>query len=245
MRSVMRLSGSAAYGRSGSSSTLRCLAKRMTDFTAARTMMVDTQVRPADVTKFPIIHAMLTVPREEFVPRSRRDTAYVGENIDLGGSRVVLEPRTFAKMLDGLDVRPDDLVLDIGPAFGYSTAVLSRLAEAVVAVEEDATLAREAEQALSEWGADNAAIVEGPLAEGAPKHGPYDAIVVEGAVQRVPEGLLGQLKEGGRIACLFQESGLGVCRIGHCMDGHVSWRYAFNAGAPILPGFGAQRTFVF
>ncbi len=215
----------------------------MTEFAAHRRTMVDTQIRPADVTKYPIIQAFLNVPREAFVPSARRETAYVGENVDLGGGRVVLDPRTFAKMLDALDIEPDDLVLDLGPGLGYSTAVLSRLAEAVVAVEEDPALAREAEQALADWGADNVAVVEGRLAEGAPKHGPYDAIVIQGAVERVPEALTGQLKEGGRIACIFAEGALGVCRVGHMNDGHVTWRYAFNSGAPVLPGFAAERSF--
>ncbi len=109
----------------------------MADYQARRTMMVDTQVRPSDVTKFPIINAMLSVPREAFVPDSKREAAYVGENVDLGGDRVVLEPRTLAKLLDALDIQPDEMVLDIGCGLGYSSAVVARLAEAVVAVEED------------------------------------------------------------------------------------------------------------
>ena len=215
----------------------------MTDYAARRMMMVDTQIRVADVTKYPIIDAFLNVPRENFVPADRREIAYLGENIDLGGGRVVLEPRTLGKMLDALDLGPTEMVLDIAPGLGYSTAILSRLAETVVAVEEDAALAREAEQALAEWGADNAAVVQAPLAEGAPKHGPYDAILVQGAVERVPEAILEQLKEGGRIACIFAEGSLGACRVGHMVDGHVSWRFSFNAGAPVLPGFEAQRAF--
>ncbi len=103
--------------------------------------MVDTQVRPSDVTKFPIIDAMLRVPREIYVPAAMRDVAYVGENVDLGGGRVVLDPRVLAKMLNALDVQPDEMVLDIGCGLGYSTAVLARLAEAVVAVEADAEMA--------------------------------------------------------------------------------------------------------
>ncbi len=100
----------------------------MLDNAANRTMMVDTQVRPSDVTKFPIIDAMLTVRREAFVPQSKRNVAYVGENIDIGVGRVVLEPRTFAKMLDALDIQRSDVVLDIGCGLGYSSAVLAHMA---------------------------------------------------------------------------------------------------------------------
>ncbi|MCU9849088.1 protein-L-isoaspartate O-methyltransferase [Defluviimonas sp. WL0024] len=215
----------------------------MTDFAALRTMMVDTQVRPNDVTKFPIIEAMLSVPREAFVPGSRREAAYVGGNLAIGAGREMLEARTLAKMLDALDIQPSDLVLDIGCGLGYTTAVIARIAEAVVGVEEDPELAAQAQSRLSAEGADNAAVIEAPLAGGAAKHGPYDAIVVEGAAETVPAAVLAQLKEGGRIACLFMEGPLGLCRIGHKADGQVTWRLAFNASAPVLPGFDQKRTF--
>ena len=209
----------------------------MTDYAARRTIMVDTQVRPSDVTKFPIIEAMLAVPRERFVPTAARETAYMGEHVALGQGRVVLDPRTFSKMLDALDIQPDELVLDLGCGLGYSAAILSRLAEAVIAVEDDASRVAEAESALSEIAADNVAVVEGPLTEGAPKHGPYDVIILQGAVQELPAAILAQIKDGGRIGCLFIEGALGVCRIGYKIDGRLTWRYAFNGAAPILPGF--------
>jgi len=215
----------------------------MTDFAARRTMMVDTQVRPSDVTKFPIIDAMLRVPREAFVPARLREVAYLGENLDLGGGRIVLAPRTLAKMLDALDIEGDDLVLDIGPGHGYSAAVTARLAEAVVGVEDDPALVEEAQRALGEAGADNVVMTEGALSAGAPGHGPYDVILIEGAVEHLPEAISEQLKEGGRIACLFSEGALGVVRIGYKIDGHMNWRYAFNAGAPVLPGFERHAAF--
>lgn len=205
--------------------------------------MVDTQVRPSDVTKFPIIEAMLTVPREAFVPAQRREAAYIGGNLDIGEGRVLLEARTLAKMLDALDVQPADLVLDIGCGLGYSSAVIARMAEAVVAVESDARLAAQAQKRLSEEGVDNAAVIEAPLGEGAAKHGPYDVIVIEGAVEALPPAIEAQLKEGGRIGCLFMDGALGVCRVGHKIDGAVSWRYSFNAAAPVLPGFSKRPVF--
>ena len=110
----------------------------MTDYAARRAVMVDTQIRPSDVTKFPIIDAMMSVPREAFVPVELREAAYMGENIDLGGGRVILDPRILGKMLDALDIQADELVLDVGCALGYSSAVMARVAEAVVAVEENA-----------------------------------------------------------------------------------------------------------
>ena len=215
----------------------------MADYTKRRTMMVDTQIRPSDVTKFPIIDAMLAVPREIFVPAQLREAAYVGENVELGGGRVVLEPRTLAKMLDALDIHADDLVLDIGCALGYSAAVMARLAEAVVAVEEVEEMAREAQGLLADCGADNVVFHQGPLVDGAAEHGPYDVIVVEGAVEQLPEALTAQLKEGGRIACIFMEGTLGVVRIGYKIDGQINWRFSFNASAPVLPGFERREEF--
>jgi protein-L-isoaspartate(D-aspartate) O-methyltransferase len=200
-------------------------------------------VRPSDVTKFTIIDAMLAVPRETFVPREKREAAYVGENVDIGGGRVVLEPRTLAKILDALELSNDELVLDVGAGLGYSSAVIARIAEAVVAVESDEELAAEAESLLSEYGADNIVLHVGDLSAGAKDHGPYDAIVVEGAVEHLPETLCDQLKEGGRMAVLFAEGALGVVRIGYKIDGVMNWRYSFNAGAPVLPGFEKHAAF--
>lgn len=215
----------------------------MTDFSNRRTMMVDTQVRPSDVTKFPIIEAMLSVRREDFVPVAQREAAYMGGNVDLGGTRVLLEPRTLAKMLDALDVAQDELVLDVGAGLGYSSAVIAHMAEAVVAVEEDEDMAREAQDALMAAGADNVILYCGPLATGAKEHGPYDVILIQGGVSTVPQCLLDQLKDGGRVACLFMDGALGEVRVGYKRDGHISWRRSFNASAPVLNGFERLRKF--
>ncbi|MEM9392722.1 MAG: protein-L-isoaspartate O-methyltransferase [Pseudomonadota bacterium] len=215
----------------------------MTDFANRRTLMVDTQVRPSDVTKFPIIEAMLHVRREVFTPDEMQEIAYAGENIPLGPNRVLLEPRTFAKMLDALDLSRDELVLDLGCGLGYSSAVLARLVDAVVAVEEDEAMAKEAEARLLAEEVDNAAVLTRPLCEGSAKHGPYDVIIIEGGVGAVPEALTAQLKDGGRMVCLFMKNGLGSVEIGYKFDEQVSWRYEFNAAAPILPGFEKAEAF--
>ena len=215
----------------------------MSDFAARRLMMVDTQVRPSDVTKFPIIQAMLTVQRELFVPRDKREAAYIGENVDLGDGRVLLEARSLAKMLDALDLQKTDLVLDIGAGLGYSSAVMARMSEAVVALEDTPERIAEAQDALTEAEAYNVILQQGDLAKGAAQHGPYDVIVIEGAVETVPPGLEAQLKEGGRIACIFSDAALGTAKIGYKLHGRVTWRALFNAGAPLLPGFQAARDF--
>ena len=216
----------------------------MSEFATRRVMMVDTQVRPSDVTKFPIIDAMLSVPRETFVPDAKREAAYVGENLDLAPGRVVLEPRTLAKLLDALDIQPGELVLHIGCGLGYSAAVIARLAETVVTVEEDEVLAAEAQRILSEEGVDNAVVVSGTLADGSAKCAPYDVITIEGGVEVVPETVLAQLKNGGRIGAVFMDGPLGTVRVGYMSDSQVTWRPIFNAAAPVLPGFRKTRGFI-
>jgi len=215
----------------------------MPDFAARRTIMVDTQVRPSDVTKLPIIEAMLMVPRERFVDGSLAEAAYVGENLHLGGGRVLLEPRTLAKMLDALDIKPNQMVLDIAPATGYSSAIIARMAEAVVAVEPDSSLADDAEAALEAIGVSNVAVERGAAADGAAAHGPYDAIVIEAGIETLPNALADQLKDGGRVIAVFQIGQLGVVRLGVKSAGVIHWRDVFNASAPVLEGFSAERAF--
>ena len=201
----------------------------MVDYAKQRVTMVDTQVRPSDVTKVPLIDAMLDVPREAFVPDARREMAYVGGPVEVAPGRVLLDGRTIAKMLDAADLEPSDVVLEIGCGLGYCTALLAHIADAVVAVEQDESLAAEAETTLSEHGIDNAAVVTGPLAEGHAKAGP----------------LLDQLRDGGRIVAIFMSGALGEVRVGLKSEGRLSWRMSFNASAEVLPGFERAETFSF
>ena len=217
----------------------------MIDYQVARTAMVDGQVRPSDVTHYPIIEAMLRVPREVYVPAEKRSVAYVGEHINLENSGVILAPRTLAKMLEALDIQGNDLVLDIGVGLGYSAAVIARLSEAVIAVEANAGLAGDAETTLNEQSADNAVMHVGALIDGAPEHGPYDVIIIEGGVQVLPESLLEQLKIGGRIAAIFVDGPSGQCRVGVRTEAGISWDSAFDATAPILAGFAQEKVFSF
>jgi len=215
----------------------------MTNFLTRRTTMVDTQIRPADVTKFPIIDAMLQVRREIFVPDHLNETAYADTILDLGHGRVILEPRTFAKMLDAVDIQGNELVLDIGCGLGYSSAVIGNFSEAVVSIEENEAMAAEAEANLAAEGCLNVAVVQGSLAQGAAQHAPFDVIVVQGAVEHMPAALIEQLAEGGRIVAVFSQKGQGAVRVGYKTDGQMSWRFACNAFAPVLKGFVAERSF--
>lgn len=217
----------------------------MIDFAAAREAMVDCQVRPSDVTRYPIIEAMLAIPREEYLPESQRPVAYLGEHMPLAPGRVLLDPRVFAKMLDAINVTSSDLVLDIGCGRGYSSAVLARMSEAVIALEEVPELAEQAEEILSAQSVDNVIVESGPLAEGVPGQGPYDAIIIEGGVEVLPEAITDQLKIGGRIVAIFLEGRGGQARLGIKMDHGIAWRRIFDASAPKLSGFETAKAFVF
>jgi len=213
----------------------------MTDFSAQRVMMVDTQVRPSDVTKFPIIAAMLAVPREEFVPAALRETAYMGESLDLGAGRIVMDARVFAKLLDALDIQPSEQVLDIACGLGYGAAVIARLGASVVAVEENADMAAQASAVLAAQSVGNASVQTAALTAGV--KGQFDVIIIEGGVGQVPAAILKNLNEGGRIAAVFMQGALGIAKIGHKSGQDVAWRYAFNASLPVLSGFETATEF--
>ena len=216
----------------------------MTDYTTLRTTMVDTQIRPADITKFPIIDAMLKVRREMFVPDQVRQIAYADSIVYLGGDRIVLDPRSFGKMLDAVNIQSDELVLDIGSGLGYSAAVIGKVCEAVVALEEDDDMALNSETILATEGCLNVAVLQGSLSEGAAKHAPFDVIVIEGAVEEISDELVVQLADGGRIAAIFSQKGQGVLRVGYKTQGKISWRFVCNAYAPVLSGFHKTHKFL-
>jgi len=217
----------------------------MTDYKTARTAMVDCQIRPSDVTKYPIIEAFLTTPREAYVPLGSRPVAYAGEHIALNNDRVLLDARTFAKMLDAVNVQRNELVLDLGCGLGYSTAILASMAEAVVAIESDTDMAAEASTTLSDQSVDNAFVTSGDLTKGNAKNGPYDVIIVQGAVEEIPDTLIDQLKDGGRICAIFRDGNYGACRIGYKSHQKLSWRAVFNASAPMINGFEVKPEFKF
>lgn len=215
------------------------------DYETARTAMVDCQIRPSDVTRYGIIKAMLWAPRELFVPRNRRAVAYADIEIEVAPGRVLPEPRVLAKMLEAAAIGPKDLVLELAPATGYSTALIARMAEAVIAVEPDEPLAEQAQQSLARLEIDNAVVSAGDPAAGDPAHAPFDVIFVNGAVETLPGGLTDQLRDGGRLVAIFVEGGRTQCRVLTRSGAGLSERYMFDATAPVVRGFERAAAFSF
>jgi protein-L-isoaspartate(D-aspartate) O-methyltransferase len=213
----------------------------MTDFSGRRVMMVDTQVRPSDVTKFPIIAAMLAVPRESYVPQALREAAYMGGNLEIAPGRVLIEARTLAKMLEALNIQPQDRVLSVACGIGYSVAVLAELCGDVTGLERDADMAKAGEAQLAASAVAGVRIVAGGISAVAGEQ--FDVIVIEGGVEDLGADVAALLREGGRVAVLFMQGALGTVKIGTSQDGQIVWRFAFNASAPVLAEFAATRTF--
>lgn len=217
----------------------------MPDYATQRLNMVESQVRANDVTDPRIADAMRAIAREQFVPAAKRGIAYAEVSIELVRGRYLLEPRTFAKLLQLADVTPSDNVLDVACATGYSTAVIALLAKTVIGLEQDADLVRAATEALPAAGVRNATVVQGSLVAGHAAKAPYNAIIVNGAVETIPDALLSQLAEGGRLVTVIRKGEVGRATLFLKDHGKVGHRAVFDAGAHLLTGFRETVGFVF
>ena len=219
----------------------------MVDFEHARMAMVDNQLRTSGVTDRRILSAMGEVPREAFVPEARQSLAYIDEAHVLPGpaGRAIPAPAPFARLLQLAEIDASDSVLDVGTGSGYSAAVLAKLAGSVAALESDTALVAAARENLAQVGAENVAVVQGALFDGAPNHAPFDVILLEGAVTRVPDSLLSQLKEGGRLVALVNSGAAPVANVFVRRGDEFAPRVEFNANMPPLTREAAPEAFVF
>lgn len=223
----------------------------MVDFATLRMRMVENQLRTFDVTDLRLQKAMGEIPREAFLPATRRSLAYLDEPVPLTDPepgtppRYLTRPAVFAKMLQIAEIAPTDLVLVVGAGTGYPCAVVGRLADAVVGLECDQELSQVAGDRLTELGIENAAIVTGPLESGWPSESPYDVIVVDGAVETPLDTLTGQLKDGGRLVAVVGRGLSAMATVFRRSGDTVGHWPSFNAAAPVLPGFEHKPEFVF
>lgn len=223
----------------------------MIDFAELRRGMVDGQVRTNDVTDHRIVSAMLEIPRERFVPANLKSLAYIDDDLMIRdaapgvAARYLIEPMILARLVQLAEIEEGEHVLDVGAGTGYSAALLSQLAQQVVALEEDEGLAASATATLADLGVHNVAVMQGKLAAGWAPEAPYDVILVNGSADVVPQALFDQLKEGGRLIAVIGHGGAGRACVFTKVADSVSERVAFNAAVPPLPGFEAAPRFVF
>src|ERR1700744_323861 len=212
-------------------------------FESARFPMVEPQIRPSNVTDNRILAAMNAVARERFVPRGATALAYADVPVQVAQGRFLLDPRSFAKLLQLAQITADDRVLDVGCATGYSSAVLARLASEVIALEQDADLVRAASELLANVQG-KVEVVQGGLFEGVKGQAPFDVIFVNGAIERVPETLLSQLAEGGRLGAVLKD-GQSRAWLYVKDNGQGGRRPDFDGDVPVLAGVKKAMGFIF
>lgn len=218
----------------------------------SNTLMRKAQLLTNEITSVRVLDALAYVKREKFVPEKLRGAAYVDEDLPLGQGRFMLEPLVFARLLELANIQPDENVLDIGCGYGYSAAVISRLARHVTAVESQQEMAQAARKRFNEEEYANIDVIVAPLSQGCPHHQPYDVIFIEGAVQQVPQNLFAQLAVGGRVVAIDALSPrpgsrtvLGALVIIEKIDETWVSHHGTHLAATLLPGFEAPPTFRF
>ncbi len=214
----------------------------MFDYKKARKNMVDNLIRPANVTDPKLLSALGDVQREKFLPSNLASLSYSETDFLIQNDRSLVSPWLLAKMLQFLDLNSADNVLSLAGGYGYSCALMSSLANFVVAVENK-DLAQEAQARLIENGYDNVLVLEGNITEGSEKEGPYDAILIEGGVEYINDKITNQLKVEGRIIAVFKEENLGQCRLGIKTKSGVQWRNLFEANCVLLNDFKKEKEF--
>ena len=219
----------------------------MTNFALARRNMVDGQLRPNRINDAGLLAALGELPRERFLPEGLRSVAYADDDVPLGSGRYMMEPMVLARLIQSLQPQPEDQALVAASGRGYGVAILARLVGSVVAVENNADLSASAQQTLRDLRVSNIQLVAGLPEQGAAASGPYDVILIEGAVQEVPHAIADQLAEGGRLATVLADpsGALGVAQLFVKQGGVTSGRPLFDAGTPLLPGFTPPPKFTF
>lgn len=215
------------------------------DFAAARRRMVVSQIKTNEVTDPLVVIAMEAVPREYFVPAARRSFAYVDEDLAIAAGRYLMEPVALARLLQLAEVQPNDRALVVGAGTGYSAAVLARMAESVVALENDPTLADQAARLMVELVIPNVTVTRGELSAGVPAKAPFDVILVDGAVAEIPDGLKRQLADGGRLVAAVREGPIGRATVVTRAGDAFGARSEFDVAMPYLPDFAPRAKFVF
>ncbi len=211
----------------------------------ARDMMVESQVRTADVTDPRIIHAMRTLPRERFMPAHKRALAYADIEVDVAPGRSLMRPRDLAKLIQSLAPQANERALEIAGATGYGAAILASMCREVVTLDPDPDLSFAAHAALESCALTNAKTVSTAAIDGWKDEGPYDLILLNGSAEIVPDAWLAQLAPGGRLGVIVRQGAAGSARIYTRGAEAVAYRTMFDAAPPVATGLAKPPTFAF
>lgn len=219
-------------------------------FATARFNMIESQLRPNRIIDAKILEAFGRIPREDFLGDDQKIFAYSDEDLPVGAERKLMAPMTLARLIQELNIKPDERVLDIGANTGYAAAILDDLAGETVALETDTGLLRQLRENKRQHGLEQVSAVQGTLSDGFPQASPFQAVLIEGAIQWLPEKIVNQMAEGARLACVVypeqvMPGTIGTARIYEKKYGLLSERTLFDAAAPLLPGFTIKPKFQF
>jgi protein-L-isoaspartate(D-aspartate) O-methyltransferase len=218
----------------------------MSGYEAARANMIERQLRPNTVTDERVIDAFGALRRELFAPERLRGIAYADTDLPLGGGRYLMAPMVAARLVQGLEVKRGDAALVVGAGVGYEAALIAQLGRSVIALEDNAELARLGRNALVEHRIATVKYIEEPAAQGGRARSAYEVILFAGAVTEIPAEIAAQLVEGGRLAVvIWPGEGVGRATLATRTGGILAHRVIFDAATPLLPGFARKPAFVF
>lgn len=218
----------------------------MNAFARARRNMIDNQLRPNQVLDPRVLGAMDAVPRELFLPKPLRGIAYSDDDIHLPDGGHLIEPLTFARMVQAADIQPSDVVLVIGCDTGYCAAVVAQLAATVIALQANDGMAARMQKALDEQMVGTAVVaVEAEPIEGCPDQAPFDAILVLGSLTSLPDGLTTQLAPSGRLVAIIRQGRIGRLSLWTKVGDVLGRRELADVAIPALPAAHTPPRFAF
>jgi protein-L-isoaspartate(D-aspartate) O-methyltransferase len=214
------------------------LQSSIPDFAAAREAMVESQLRPQGVTDPAVLQAMGTIQRERFLPRHTRPLAYADRAVSIGDGRFLMPPAALGQLLTQMMPRPGHNALVVGAGTGYSAAVLAAIGVSVSAIDSSPELVAAAREA-------GVQVVQSPLASGLKRNAPYDLVLIDGAVEYIPDSIVDQLAEGGRLGTALIDRGITRLVVGRKAAGAFGTLSVADAGVSALPGFERPPAFTF
>ena len=219
--------------------------KEYMDSNSLNKKMIEGQIKPLGNINKTILDAFLSVPRDSFVPKDLISFSYLEKHLDLSNQRFLLKSSLIAKIISSADVRSEDAVLVIGSSTGYSSAILSKVAETVISIEEDQELVSFSELSIKKNEIDNVVFINKNLSEGCPEHGLFSRIIIEGAIESKPKNILDQLEEGGKLIVIYKID--NICEVGEYtkIQNDFNYKFLFNCEAPLLNSFTKNDTFSF